>query len=194
MPFLIFIVWPILEVFLVIDIAEQWGWGNTFLYLMFASVFGIYALKYIGQKMMLSVQKMSTQGVGASDIKILHQLLLALAALLLFIPGFGSDIFAVALALPGLRHLWIYMFGTRLKKFASSGRAQSFVFSMGPMGGAFYKNKTEGFGSLNEEFFKDQFSRSTRPNNDPNVIDVEAVEIKPHDELSAPKPKIDDSN
>ncbi len=95
---------PGVEITLFVGIADEIGLLNTFLLCVLAGIAGVLLLKYQGLTTLLAMQQ-----VGQSGKVPLQQMFdgfcLALAGILLILPGFFSDILAFALMIPMLREL-----------------------------------------------------------------------------------------
>ncbi len=100
--FLLFVVVPLLEIFLLIRIGAQIGALATIAWLLLAGVLGVLVLRLQGVLTVLQAREMMARG-EAPAAALGHGVLLALAGILLIIPGFISDIVAFLLLIPALR-------------------------------------------------------------------------------------------
>ena len=95
---------PLIEIYLFIQIGGQIGAFNTILIIMLTAVIGIYFVR---------MQGLSTLKSGASQLyknqipvyELISGAALALAAVLLIIPGFATDTIGFFLILPFTRNL-----------------------------------------------------------------------------------------
>ena len=95
---------PLIEIYLFIQIGGQIGAFNTILVIMLTAVIGIYFVR---------MQGLSTLKSGASQLyknqipvyELISGAALALAAVLLIIPGFATDTIGFFLILPFTRNL-----------------------------------------------------------------------------------------
>jgi UPF0716 protein FxsA len=109
------ILMPIIEIYLFIKIGSQIGAITTILLIFTTAIVGIYYAKYEG---------LNTLKSGFAQLKknepptyeIMSGAAIALAALLLIIPGFATDIFGFLIILPISRR---FIFNRFLTKFES---------------------------------------------------------------------------
>ena len=111
---------PFIEYFLFFEVAARIGFGAAILLLSLASLSGFILLRNIGIGTVSRLQ--STLRSGRPPFELLGELSInALAALLLFIPGFLSDLAALLLIIPWTRELLF----SRLKAPFTSGVNQT---------------------------------------------------------------------
>ena len=104
--FLLFIGIPALEVFLMIKIGGEIGALNTVLLIFLTAIIGIYFAKLEGIKTMRS----GVMNIYQNKIPIYEMISgasIAIAALLLIIPGFFTDIIGFLLLIPFTRKILI---------------------------------------------------------------------------------------
>ena len=107
--FLLFVVLPALEIFLLIKIGGQIGALNTISLIFITAVIGIYFAKSQGIKTIQS----GVQNIYHSKIpifEIISGASIAIAALLLIIPGFFTDAIGFLLLIPFTRKIIINFF------------------------------------------------------------------------------------
>ena len=107
--FLLFIGIPALEIFLMIKIGEQIGALNTLTLIFLTAIVGIYFAKMQG------IQTMKTGIANLYQNKIpVYEMIsgasIAIAALLLIVPGFFTDFFGFMLLIPITRKIIISFF------------------------------------------------------------------------------------
>lgn len=104
LPLLAFLATPILEIATFILVGQRIGVGPTLLLVVFAGFAGVMILRRQGlgalKKLNRNLRRESLSGEGLAD-----NLLIAIAAVLLIIPGFLTDIVALLLLLPPVRRL-----------------------------------------------------------------------------------------
>ena len=109
---LIFLFVPLIEIYLFIQIGGQIGAFNTILIIMLTAVIGIFFVRLQG----LSTLRSGVTQLYRNQIPI-YELIsgaaLALAALLLIIPGFATDIFGFLLVMPFTRNIIFRYFGKK---------------------------------------------------------------------------------
>ncbi len=107
--FLLFVVLPALEIFLLIKIGGQIGALNTISLIFITAVIGIYFAKSQGIKTIQS----GVQNIYQNKIpifEIISGASIAIAALLLIIPGFFTDAIGFLLLIPFTRKIIINFF------------------------------------------------------------------------------------
>ena len=116
--FLLFIGIPALEIFLMIKIGEQIGALNTLTLIFLTAIVGIYFAKMQG------IQTMKTGIANLYQNKIpVYEMIsgasIAIAALLLIIPGFFTDFFGFLLLVPITRKIIISFFVKKREIYAN---------------------------------------------------------------------------
>lgn len=101
----LFLAAPLIELWFVIRVGSSLGAINTICLLILAGMIGITLLRQQSLNTLLRVdQRLQMGELPASEI--LEGFVLALAAVLLIIPGFITDILAIPLLIPPLRR-WL---------------------------------------------------------------------------------------
>lgn len=103
MPFII--VWLLfagIELAVMIEVGSQIGTLNTILLILFTAVAGISVLVRQGVGVLQRLQLAAVEGRSPA-VEIIEALLLGIAGIMLFVPGFVSDITGILLLTP-LRH------------------------------------------------------------------------------------------
>ena len=106
---------PLIEIYLFIQIGGQIGAFNTILIILLTAVIGIYFVRLQG----LNTLKSGVTQLYKNKIPVYEMMsgaALAMAALLLIIPGFATDIIGFLLALPITRNLIFKYLGKKYKK------------------------------------------------------------------------------
>lgn len=104
--FLLFIIVPILEMWVLIKVGSQIGALATIMLVFFTAVVGLALLRQQGLSTLLRVkQRMELGQLPAAEI--LEGMLLAIGGVLLLTPGFVTDIFGFACLLPPSRKLLV---------------------------------------------------------------------------------------
>ena len=105
---------PIVEVYLFIKIGAQIGAITTILLIFITAILGVYYARYEGlNTLKAGFTQLSKQETPAYEI--ISGAAIALAALLLIIPGFATDIFGFLLIFPFTRKFFLNKFS---KKFS----------------------------------------------------------------------------
>ena len=106
---------PIIEIYLFIKIGGQIGAFNTILIILLTAVVGVYFVRLQG----LSTLKSGVTQLYKNQIPVYEMIsgaALALAALLLIIPGFATDIIGFLLILPITRNIIFKYLGKKYTK------------------------------------------------------------------------------
>ncbi len=116
--FLLFLVFPLLELFVMIQVGSRIGASSTLLLVLAGGVFGVLCIRLAGLTTALNVRQRMAQGEVPSG-EMLNGLLLVLAGGLLFLPGFISDVIGLIGLLPITRQLLIKRIGLHMTKGAA---------------------------------------------------------------------------
>lgn len=100
--FALFIVVPLLELYVLIQVGTGIGGLSTILLCLFTAALGGLLIRWQGLRTLLSAQQELLQG-GLPAAHVLHGILLAIAGLLLFLPGLITDTLGFLLLVPFLR-------------------------------------------------------------------------------------------
>lgn len=100
--FLLFIILPILEITLLINVGEQIGGWNTVAIVVVTAFLGAHLVRRQGLNTLVSAQQKMQSGVIPGQ-EMAEGLLLVIAGVLLVTPGFITDIFGFLLCLPVTR-------------------------------------------------------------------------------------------
>ena len=106
---------PLIEIYLFIQIGSQIGAFNTILIILLTAVIGVYFVRMEG---------LNTLRSGVTQIyrnklpvyELISGATLAMAALLLIIPGFATDVIGFLLILPVTRNLIFNQLGKKYRK------------------------------------------------------------------------------
>jgi UPF0716 protein FxsA len=115
-PILLFIIlFPILEIYLFIEIGSQIGAFNTILLIFVTAIIGVYYAKYEGLNTVRSafLQIFKNQ---VHAYEIISGAAIAFAAILLIIPGFATDFLGFLLIFPITRKLIFGNISNKIKK------------------------------------------------------------------------------
>jgi UPF0716 protein FxsA len=110
--FVVFVVLPAIEIFVIITVAHAIGFGATLLLLVAGAVLGSYVMRRAGASWWRALRGRVTTADGTAlagqrpdGRAAAHAALLFLAGLLIFLPGFVSDAVGLLLLLPPVRGL-----------------------------------------------------------------------------------------
>jgi len=108
------IIIPIIEIYLFIQIGSEIGAFTTILLIFLTAIVGIYYAKYEGLNTLKSGFEQLSRN-EAPTYEMISGAAIAIAAILLIIPGFATDIIGFFLIFPPSRKL---IFGKLAKKFS----------------------------------------------------------------------------
>jgi len=101
---LLFITIPLLELYVLIEVGSGLGGITTIALCLLTAALGGILIRWQGMQTLLSAQRQMAQGQPPAE-QALHGILLALAGLMLFLPGFITDTLGFLLLIPALRRL-----------------------------------------------------------------------------------------
>lgn len=137
---LLLLIFPLLEIFLMIKVGQQIGALATVIWLVLAVFVGINILRYQGvSAMRKAVMQMQTNPAGAQPGQaIVDSLVKAIGAILLIIPGFATDLLALVCFISPLRRL---LFKRWLGKMVSASAAFTAARGRGSFTGHVYEHQ-----------------------------------------------------
>jgi UPF0716 protein FxsA len=100
---LLFVVLPIVEIWVAIQVAHHIGGGNTIALLVIFSVLGAMLAKRAGFGVLARMRDQVDRGVLPGN-EIIDGVLVLAAGVLLLVPGFVTGIVGLVLLLPPVRH------------------------------------------------------------------------------------------
>ena len=119
--FLIIILIPVIEIYLLIKIGSQIGAITTILLIFTTAIVGIYYAKYEGLNTLKSGFSQLNKN-QAPTYEVISGAAIAFAAVLLIIPGFATDVFGFLLIFPITRKL---IFSKFLNKFKENKKTKN---------------------------------------------------------------------
>lgn len=105
--FFIFLVMPVLELWLLIKVGSAIGAWYTIGLLFLSAFVGIQLIKQQGFSTLLKMNEKMAAGENPAR-EALEGILLAVGGLLFLLPGFISDALGLLCVFPPTRHLWVY--------------------------------------------------------------------------------------
>ena len=112
---LLIILIPAIEIFLFIKIGSQIGAITTILLIFITAIVGVYYAKYEGLNTLKSGFSQISKN-KAPTREMISGAEIAIAALLLIIPGFATDIFGFLILLPITRNYFLERFFNKFKR------------------------------------------------------------------------------
>lgn len=160
MRFFLVLLFPILEIYLFVQVCEWFNFWLALLGIFLGFFLGSQLLRLVGVKSVGNMMSGFATGQEAAS-QMGGMMAKVLAAVLLMIPGFISDIFALLLLFPPTRSLLMLLI---LKRLMKSG---SFQFGAGQFGAEPFQQRQNPFAEHDVNQGKGQ------------VYEGEATEIKP---------------
>jgi UPF0716 protein FxsA len=104
------VAWPVLEIYVFLQVGAALGVFQTILLFILAGVVGMMLLRAEGFALLVKAEREMRAG-RVPLAQAFDALCLAAAGFLLILPGFVSDVLALALILPPVRHGLRYLIG-----------------------------------------------------------------------------------
>lgn len=160
-----FILLPIVEIALLINIGSSIGAGITILLILTTAVVGVMLVRYQGFSILRDAQSQISKGQPPAKA-LAHGILVLLAGLMLIIPGFFTDGVGFLLLLPPVRSLLLdLVVGSIMTKFTADMSSSRFYYSASSKGSRDPQDK----------------DAHPRPANDDAVIDAKHIVIDKND-------------
>ncbi|HTO30754.1 MAG TPA: FxsA family protein [Pararhizobium sp.] len=162
---ILFLLMPLAEIAAFIFVGREVGVGKTLLLVLASALIGAVLLRIQGFGVLRKIQQASQTGADPGR-QLVHGVMIVIAAFLLIIPGFISDMLGLLLFIPAVRDLGWSLVKSRLTIVTSGARP----FSRGPQPdqGAWRRSS----GSQVIDLDDDEFSRNEgRGKTDPNQRD-----------------------
>ena len=106
---------PVIEIYLFIKIGSQIGAITTILLIFTTAIIGVYYAKYEGLNTLKSGFTQLSKNKNPT-YEMISGAAIAFAALLLIIPGFGTDFFGFLIIFPISRKFFINKFASKFKR------------------------------------------------------------------------------
>ena len=116
----IWLLYPLLELWSLIELGAQTSAGLAVLWVMGAGFIGMAAIRFAGAKVLSRLQAAQREGALQQQL-VASDMALAIAGLLLIVPGLISDALAVLVLIRPVRHVLGRLVATRWSKGASHG-------------------------------------------------------------------------
>ncbi|MCY3769468.1 MAG: FxsA family protein [Gammaproteobacteria bacterium] len=123
---LIFLIVPLIEIYLLIEVGSAVGAGMTIFLVVFTAVLGAFLVRVQGISTLARVQRQVARG-QVPAMEMLEGLSLFMAGALLLTPGFFTDAFGFMILTPPLRRTIIHgiVLGRIVQPNVSSGDRQA---------------------------------------------------------------------
>ncbi len=185
MPFLLFLLFPVLEIWCLVKFGQRYGVVNTLFALLAMGVLGVSFAKAQGRYLLSRLQSNLSRGEIPTN-EVLHGLLVFVGGILFLIPGFISDFIGALFVLPGARHLVVFLLRRQLARKIGSGAFRVFTSGSGGFGVGGFGGRAGPFGGASGPFrssggspFESDFQSEAEFNRvrdvSPRVIDVTPI-------------------
>jgi UPF0716 protein FxsA len=124
--FLLIILIPAIEIFLFIKIGSQIGAITTLLLIFTTAIVGVYYAKYEGLNTLKSGFAQISKNIAPTR-EMISGAAIAIAALLLIIPGFATDIFGFLILFPFTRNFFLKRFLNKFKNKDEKVEKNNFI-------------------------------------------------------------------
>ncbi|MBP1858760.1 FxsA family protein [Rhizobium herbae] len=128
---LLFLAMPLAEIAAFIFVGREVGVGMTLLLVLGSAIAGAVLLRIQGLGVLRRIQQASQTGTDPGR-QLVHGVMIVIAAFLLIIPGFISDIIGLLLFIPAVRDLGWSLVKSRLTIMTTGMAAGGRGFSRGP--------------------------------------------------------------
>jgi UPF0716 protein FxsA len=118
--FLTFTIMPLIELYILFQIARAANWIFTFAAVIAAGFAGAYLAKREGRGVLVRIQRDLHEGRMPGE-ELLNGLAVLVGGALLLAPGFLTDIFAFTLLIPFTRYYFKRYFKHKFKEIINSG-------------------------------------------------------------------------
>jgi len=118
--FLIFIVVPIVEISILIQVGEQLGAVTTIALVILTAAIGASLVRSQGLRTLMTAQQKIQQGQQPNQ-EVIEGIMLAVAGVLLVTPGFATDLFGLLMLIPFTRQALANYFLSKLVVKGMSG-------------------------------------------------------------------------
>jgi UPF0716 protein FxsA len=163
---LIFILFPVAEIYVFMKVGDQYGYFNAFMALVVSFIVGLLVVQSQGRAFLMRAQGDLMRGQLPANA-VVQSALVFVGGLLLMVPGFLSDALGVLCIIPGTRHLIGLWARRAFKNQLAKGRVR-FFGAGGATGGGF---GGAGFGGFSSGFGRPPFETGERDVT-PKIIDV----------------------
>jgi UPF0716 protein FxsA len=126
--FSIFLVIPIIELYLLIKIGGIIGAFNTVLIILITASLGAYLAKSQGLRVLREIQEATSRGYMPGN-ELLHGFFILVGSFALITPGFLSDIIGLSMLIPQIREIYVEMAKKIIRKKIQNGQWQTRMYT-----------------------------------------------------------------
>lgn len=119
MPLLLFILVPLIELYFIIVVGDAFGAFWTVLLVVLTAIIGLSLMRIQGMSTLIRAQRNMAQGQTPA-VEMLEGIVLAIAGVLLIVPGFITDTIGFLCLIPAIRRAAIHYFLRRIATHSST--------------------------------------------------------------------------
>jgi UPF0716 protein FxsA len=124
----IFLVVPLIELYLLIKIGDLIGALNTVIIVLIAASVGAYLAKSQGFRVLHQMQEATNQGRMPGN-ELLHGLFVLIGSFALITPGILTDVIGFSMLIPQIREIYVRLAKEVLRKKLVKGRSQMGMYT-----------------------------------------------------------------
>lgn len=124
----IFLIIPIIELYLLIKIGKVIGALNTALIILITASLGAYLTKSQGFRVLREIQEATSRGYMPGN-ELLHGFFVLVGGFALLTPGFLSDIIGLSMLIPQMREIYVGFAKGIIRKKIQSGQWQMRMYT-----------------------------------------------------------------
>jgi UPF0716 protein FxsA len=126
--FALFLIIPLVELYLLIKIGGIIGAFNTVLIIFTTATLGAYLAKSQGLLVLRQIREATNQGYMPGN-ELLHGLFVLIGGFALLTPGFLTDALGLSMLVPQIREIYVRLAKKMLKKKIESGDVQMWTYT-----------------------------------------------------------------
>ena len=123
----LFLIIPLVELYLLIKIGGIIGAFNTVLIIFTTATLGAYLAKSQGLLVLRQIREATSQGYMPGN-ELLHGLFVLIGGFALLTPGFLTDALGLSMLVPQIREIYVRLAKNMLKKKIESGDVQMWTY------------------------------------------------------------------
>lgn len=126
--FSIFLIIPVMELYLLIKIGGMIGALNTVLIILTTASLGAYLAKSQGLRVLREIQEATSMGYMPGN-ELLHGFFVLVGSFALITPGFLTDIIGLSMLIPQIRGIYVEMAKGVIRKKIQNGQWQMRMYT-----------------------------------------------------------------
>lgn len=126
--FSLFLIIPVVEIYLLIKIGGIIGAVNTVLIVLVTAIIGAYLTKSQGLSVLRQIQDATRQGYMPGN-ELLHGLFVLIGGFALLTPGFLTDTIGISMLIPQIREIYVRIAKEIIRKKIQQGTFQMRMYT-----------------------------------------------------------------